>query len=174
MGFFNALKDILGGGKCPICGTPGARKVGTEIRCFNPTCQYFNPSLAAGEAPPQQPQASRQDGVPLHPASPPLPQARSPFNTRISRDKTRPSRLTRSRFTAKRTTLSPKWRPRESRSRCHAIAFRILMRWSAGCRRGSRPDRIGHPRERQVLNYHKKYKTTSPLYEKIREKYPNW
>jgi hypothetical protein len=30
------------------------------------------------------------------------------------------------------------------------------------------------PRERQVLNYHKKYGTTSPLYEKIRAKYPNW
>lgn len=30
------------------------------------------------------------------------------------------------------------------------------------------------PRERQVLNYHKKYKSTSPLYEKIRAKYPNW
>ncbi len=30
------------------------------------------------------------------------------------------------------------------------------------------------PRERQVLGYHKKYKTTSPLYEKIRAKYPNW
>ena len=28
------------------------------------------------------------------------------------------------------------------------------------------------PRERQVLAYHKKYKTTSPLYETIRAKYP--
>lgn len=30
------------------------------------------------------------------------------------------------------------------------------------------------PKERQVLNYHKKYGSTSPLYEKIRAKYPNW
>jgi len=30
------------------------------------------------------------------------------------------------------------------------------------------------PRERQVLGYHKKHHTTSPLYEKIRAKYPNW
>jgi hypothetical protein len=29
-------------------------------------------------------------------------------------------------------------------------------------------------RERQVLNYHKKYGTTSPLYEQIRSKYPDW
>src|SRR5215510_10072910 len=26
----------------------------------------------------------------------------------------------------------------------------------------------------QVLSYHKKYGTTSPLYEKLRAKYPNW
>jgi len=29
-------------------------------------------------------------------------------------------------------------------------------------------------RERQVLSFHKKYKSTSPLYEKIRSKYPDW
>jgi hypothetical protein len=29
-------------------------------------------------------------------------------------------------------------------------------------------------RERQVLGFHKKYKSTSPLYEKIRAKYPEW
>jgi hypothetical protein len=29
-------------------------------------------------------------------------------------------------------------------------------------------------RERQVLIYHKKHGTTSPLYEKVRAKYPNW
>ena len=29
-------------------------------------------------------------------------------------------------------------------------------------------------RERQVLNYHKRRGTSSPLYEKIRAKYPNW
>jgi hypothetical protein len=29
-------------------------------------------------------------------------------------------------------------------------------------------------RERQVLSFHKKYKSTSPLYEKIRAKYPDW
>lgn len=29
-------------------------------------------------------------------------------------------------------------------------------------------------RERQVLAFHKKYKSTSPLYERIRAKYPDW
>ena len=29
-------------------------------------------------------------------------------------------------------------------------------------------------REAQVLGYHKKHGTSSPLYEKIRAKYPNW
>ena len=30
------------------------------------------------------------------------------------------------------------------------------------------------PLERQVLNYHKKHHSTSPRYEGIRAKYPNW
>jgi hypothetical protein len=30
------------------------------------------------------------------------------------------------------------------------------------------------PRERQVLNYHLKRGSTSPLFETIRAKYPNW
>jgi hypothetical protein len=31
-----------------------------------------------------------------------------------------------------------------------------------------------NPKVRQVMGYHKKNGTTSPLYEKIRTKYPNW
>ena len=30
------------------------------------------------------------------------------------------------------------------------------------------------PGEAQVLGYHKKHGTSSPLYEKVRGKYPNW
>lgn len=30
------------------------------------------------------------------------------------------------------------------------------------------------PRERQILNYHKYHRTTSPRFESIRAKYPNW
>jgi hypothetical protein len=29
-------------------------------------------------------------------------------------------------------------------------------------------------RERQVLSYHKRHHSTSPLYERIRAKYPDW
>src|ERR1051326_3326165 len=60
MGFFNALKDILGGEKCPACGTPGARRSGSEIRCLNPVCQYFNPSFAPSTGSPQPPQQASQ------------------------------------------------------------------------------------------------------------------
>ena len=38
----------------------------------------------------------------------------------------------------------------------------------------AREPRGPNARERQVLAYHKKYKTTSPLYESIRAKYPDW
>src|SRR6476619_3816260 len=75
MGFFNALKDILGGEKCPACGTPGARKSGSEIRCLNPVCQYFNPSFAPSASSPQptpqqaQPLQGRPSGWSSAPSS---------------------------------------------------------------------------------------------------------
>ena len=37
---------------------------------------------------------------------------------------------------------------------------------------GARSGPTAH--ERQVLAYHKKYKSSSPLYERIRAKYPDW
>jgi hypothetical protein len=64
MGFFNALKDILGGEKCPACGTPGVRRSGSEIRCLNPVCQYFNPSFAPSASSSQPPQQTQPQGRP--------------------------------------------------------------------------------------------------------------
>jgi len=42
------------------------------------------------------------------------------------------------------------------------------------------PKRVEHgqnwpsPRERQILNYHKKHGSTSARFEEVRRKYPNW
>jgi hypothetical protein len=42
--------------------------------------------------------------------------------------------------------------------------------------KAAEPDARSSPtaRERQVLSFHLRYKSTSPLYEKIRAKYPDW
>jgi hypothetical protein len=200
MGFFNALKNIIGGERCPACGTPGARKVGNEIRCFNPTCQYFNPSLGSS-ATPQPPQPSQpsqppqgkpsdwsaapsqspqgkpsgwSSGGPVgQSAPPPAGSVAIQYRNFQGQDKT---------FYADAGSLR--------RDKNHIIAAVAPKRAQITLSRdriqnlseveSKMPQRVAPgqtwptPRERQVLNYHKRHGSTSPLYEKIRAKYPNW
>jgi hypothetical protein len=182
MGFFNALKDILGGGKCPACGTPGVRKVGTEIRCFNPMCQYFNPSLAPGEAPPQppavpQPPQGKPAGWSSAPSQPsgPAPAGAVAIQYKNFQGQNKTFQADAQSLHREKNHIVAKVAPKGkqitlSRDRIQnldEVERRMPQRVATGQNWPS-------PRERQVLNYHKKYKTTSPLYEKIREKYPNW
>jgi hypothetical protein len=197
MGFFNALKDILGGEKCPACGTPGARRSGSEIRCLNPVCQYFNPSFApsAGspqppQQPPQQtqpPQQGRPSGWSSSPSS--MPSASSSqsgsgsgpagsvaiqYRNFQGQDKT--FYAEKSSVHRKQNHILAKVAPKGqliSLSRDRIQNLREVE--------GQMPLQRVEPgqdwpskRERQVLGYHSKNHTTSPLYEKIRAKYPKW
>jgi hypothetical protein len=186
MGFLKSLKDILSGENCPACGTPGARRSGSEIRCLNPVCQYFNPSFAPTAAPPQPPQQTQppQQGRPSdwssNPASTPAGSTPAPagsvtiqYRNFQGQDKT---------FYAERNSLH--------RNKNHIVAKVAPKGQQITLSRDriqnlqeverQMPQRVEpgqewpNKRERQVLNYHKKYKSTSPLYEKIRAKYPNW
>ena len=201
MGFFNALKNILGGEKCPACGTPGARKVGNEIRCLNPVCQYFNPSMDSSEAaprPPQPPQPSQTQppqgkpsgwsSAPAQPSQgrpsgwssgggqsspPPAGSVAIQYRNFQGQDKTfyadaRSLHREKNHIVA---TVAPKGRQitlsRDRIQNLQEVESQMPQRIASG-------QNWPTPRERQVLNYHKKHRTTSPLYEKIRAKYPNW
>ena len=191
MGFFNALKDILGGEKCPACGTPGARRSGSEIRCLNPVCQYFNPSFAPGAAspqPPQQtpPQQGRPSGWSSAPGSTPSAGSSSSgsgpapagsvtiqYRNFQGQNKTfyaDPRSLHREKNHI-RATVAPKSQKislsRDRIQNLQEVERQMPQRVEAG-------QEWPNKKERQVLSYHKKHGTTSPLYEKIRAKYPNW
>ena len=192
MGFFNALKDILGGEKCPACGTPGVRRSGSEIRCLNPVCQYFNPSFApsSGPQPPQQnppqPQQGRPSGWSSTPSSLPsasgfsqlgsAPAASVTIQYRNFQGQNKTFYAERSSLHREKNHIMAKVAPKGvqislSRDRIQNLSEvesqipvpRVLpgQDWPS-------------KRERQVLGYHSKNKTTSPLYEKIRAKYPKW
>ena len=174
MGFIKSLIDALSGGmKCPACGTRGAKKVGDTIRCLNPVCQFFNPQ-ATSEA--RAARAGVRDAGPK--------QIRAPYapSGDILSIRYRNFRGEPKTFTADRSSLT--------RRHNHIVA-RVAPRWRQLSLSRDRienlneidphlpeRDRSESPqptaRERQVLGYHKKYGTTSPLYEKIRAKYPNW
>ena len=190
MGFFNALKNILGGEKCPACGTPGARISGSEIRCLNPVCQYFNPSFAPSASsppPPQQtpPQQGRPSGWSSAPGatlsvsgfsqsgSGPAGSVTIQYRNFQGQDRTfhaearslhREKNHIRARVapTGQQISLS-----RDRIQNLQEVEQQMPQRVETG-------QEWPNKKERQVLSYHKKYGTTSPLYEKIRAKYPKW
>lgn len=168
MGLFDFL---FGKSKCPQCGTKGARTSEGRTRCPNPSCQYFDGTLgrsgvlrAAGLRKPR-----RSDFFP-----------ESPLEIRYrnfqGQEKT---------FTAEKRWLL--------RRRNHIIArvaptgetialsrdrIQNLSEVEEALSETTPPAPIRPTgptgRERQVLSYHMKHKSTSPLYEKIRAKYPDW
>ena len=173
MGFLNSLMNLFGE-KCPACGTPGAKKVDNRVFCLNPLCQNFDPARGQGQSPPQQPVA---------PAIPSTPQG---FSSRPSsgtvaiwyrnyKGESRTFTADAASLQRKRNHITAKVAPKGrvialSRDRIqnlHEIDPLLPAR-----DRSDAPQPTG--RERQVLAYHKKYGTTSPLHEKIKAKYPGW
>lgn len=203
MGFFNALKDILGGEKCPACGTPGVRRSGSEIRCLNPVCQYFNPSFAPSAGSPQPPQPPQESQ-----AQPPQGKPSGWSTAPAQPTQGKPSGWSSSSGAgqsgpAPAGSVTIQYRNFQGQNKTFYADGRSLHRDKNHIKatvapksqqislsrdriqnlqevEGQMPQRVESgqdwpsARERQVLNYHKKYKTTSPLYEKIRAKYPNW
>src|SRR5947209_16722436 len=113
MGFLKSLINLVGGEKCPVCGTPGAQKSGDQIRCLNPLCQNF---IGATSKPPSAPPQSSQP----QPGTPAQQQPGGSFSHSFGRsgagtvsiqyknfqDRIRPSRQMQDRCNAKASTLS--------------------------------------------------------------------
>lgn len=168
MGLLDFLINIFGGGRtieCRNCGTPGARQTrdGT-IHCKNQTCPNFDPSFALGRR--IAPVPTRGDFQPEHPVS-----IRYVNFAGQGRD-----------FSAEQGSLV--------RKKNHIVAEVAPTGRKITLSRdriqnlseveGHMPKRVEPgqdwptPRERQILGYHKKNGTTSPRYEQVRAKYPNW
>ena len=168
MGLLDFLINLFGGGQrvdCPNCGTPGARKMRDDkVQCKNQKCPNFDASYALGRH--IAPVPSEGDFRPEHPVS-----IRYVNFVGQSRD-----------FSAERDSLI--------RKKNHIVAEVAPTGRKIALSRdriqnlseveGSMPKRVQPgqnwptPRERQILGYHKKNGTTSPRYEQVRAKYPNW
>lgn len=172
MGLLDFLMTLLSGNKrteCPNCGSSGAQKTDDGIvHCKNPYCTYFDASLG-------------RSGT--------LRQAGSTLPTRGDFRPARPVSIRYVNFVGQNRDFSAE---RESlvRKRNHIVA-RVAP---TGQKIALSRDRIQNlsevethlpskvepgqdwPRGRdlQILNYHKKHGTSSPRYEQLRAKYPNW
>ena len=163
MGFL----DFLTGGKkisCPTCGASGARKSGDTVRCPNASCSYYDPRLAGfgplidipttGDFRPARPLSIKYrnfQGV-----------ARDFTVDADSMERRKNHLVARAAPTGRRITLF------RDRIQNLTEVESALPRISGSA--------IPEPtaRERRVLSYHKHHGTSSPLYEEIKAKYPNW
>ncbi len=177
MGFLDFLTGKV---ECPNCGTKGARKSGDSIRCPNRYCSNFDPTLEV-QAPSPSPltpspadePSSNQDEPTMEgnftPARPVtirylnFRHQQKSFGADASTAKLRSNHLfVQVAPTGRRICLS--------RDRVQNLA-EVEAACGDRVRAGS-----GGPtsQETRVLNFHAKRGTTSPLYEKLRAKYPNW
>src|SRR5262249_318476 len=167
--FMGFLDFLFARNKCPRCGTKGARRSQGQTRCANPSCRNFDIALRvargrlgdAGAVAPGRGDFSPESALTIH------------YRNFRGEEKT---------FAAERGTLRKR--------RNHIIAHVAPTGESIALSR----DRIQNlqeveqalpvitelpqpgptARERQVLSFHKKHNSTSPLYEEIRAKYPDW
>ncbi len=177
MGF---LDFLTGGQNCPKCGTPGAKKDGGRYRCLNPTCEYFEASFMqgffGGSGNAVTPEAnSPQNKAGSGWGSAPTSAGAMVIHYRNFRGQQLTFNADPSSVVQKKNHISIKALPTGQRVSLSRSRIQNLADLEAVV-----PPRVAPgqewptARERQVLSYHKKYGTTSPLYEKIRAKYPNW
>jgi hypothetical protein len=172
MGLFDALMSLFSRGEkieCPHCGTADARKTSDQIiHCKNMSCSNFDSGLAFGGRLRRRYTAvpTRGDFVPEHPVSIRyvnfVGQDRDFSAERDSLLRKKNHIVAQVAPTGRKITLS-----RDRIKNLGEVESHMPKRvepgqsWPTG-------------RERQILNYHKNHGTTSPRYEQVRAKYPNW
>lgn len=150
------LDSLFGKTKCPQCGTKGARVSGGRTRCPNPSCRHFDGTLGRVHR--------RSDYSPATPLY-------IRYRNFQGEEKT---------FTADQESLR--------RTRNHIVArvaptgenislsrdrIQNLSEVDEAVPRVSDDRLRPTARERRVLTFHRNHKSTSPLYEQIRAKYPD-
>jgi len=170
MGFLRSLfGGLLGKEKCRICGTPGARVSGSQTRCLNPQCPNFDPALGGRAPRPLQPQAPpswRRGQAPQRPLT---------IRYRNFQGQEKMFSADADSLRRRRNHVSVLVAPSGQRITLSRDRILNLQEVESSLPARLAPDQPYPSRiERQVLGYHKRNNTTSPLYEKIRAKYPNW
>jgi hypothetical protein len=168
MGFLDAL---FGKTKCPQCGTKGARTKGGKTRCPNPLCQNFDGTLgrsgvlrAAGLRKPR-----RSDFVPANALY---------IRYRNFQGQEKTFKGDREWIVRRRNHIIVRVAPTGETISLSRDRIQNLSEVEEALSETAAPEQLErtgpNARERQVLSYHLRYKSTSPLYEKIRAKYPGW
>jgi len=159
MGFLDAL---LGRTRCPDCGSKGARKSEGRIRCPNPSCQFFDATL-------RRPRGRSRIGGIYSPQTPLV------IRYRNFQDREKSFTADRETIRRKRNHIIARVAPMGENISLSRERIQNLQEVEQALPEPVESARAGPTaRERQVLAFHKKHSSTSPLYEQIRAKYPDW
>ena len=161
MGLFDFFKKTV---VCSLCRTDGAEKTFTVVRCRNPQCPRFDnklpPAISIPARKPLAPPSGTFDAGP----------GKAILHYRNFQGLDRDYTVDKRSVHKINNHISVRAEPTGER-----IAFdrRFIANMSEV--ETWVEEKLPEPnaRERQVLGYHKKYGTTSPLYEEIRKKYPD-
>jgi hypothetical protein len=159
MGLFDKL---FSKSKCPMCGSQGARVSNGRVRCPNPGCSFYDAALAAPK--------SRSWGQANFSLAQPLS-----IRYRNHRGEERIFTADRQSIARKRNHIVARVTPTGRKIALSRDRIQNLSEVEQAVPQIASQARTGpSARERQVLSYHKKHRSTSPLYERIRAKYPDW
>jgi hypothetical protein len=183
MGFFDSLLGaVKGDRKCPLCGAPGGQAgSGGTFRCPNPICLNFDPTLTGGQAVAPMGQ-SAPPPISSSSAPPPAAAPAGPRPAGTIEITYRNHANVEKRFVADLASLHRTKGHIRAQVAPKGIVITLARKRITNLDEVEQhmPARVAPnqawptPKERQVLGYHAKHHTTSPLYEKIRAKYPNW
>jgi len=182
------LDWLTGKIECPRCGTGGALEINGAIHCPNPTCAYFSKTMGKGAAalatssvtfpqPGEVPAGSvairyvdfRGKARTFVAEAASARRVKNHISVKVGND-TRRKVTVRDPQTGEPRTIFKEARIVLSRDR-----IKNLPEVESAIPQRVQPGQAWPtPRERQVLNYHKKHQSTSPLNDQIRAKYPNW
>jgi hypothetical protein len=155
--------------QCPSCGTADARKTADGIiHCKNARCPYFDIGLTAAGGLQRRLTTvpTRGNFRPEHPVS-----IRYINYVGQSRDFSAES----GSIVRKNNHLVAHVAPTGKKISLSRDRIQNLAEVEAAMSQQVAPGQPWPtPRERQILGYHKKHRTTSPRYEQIRAKYPKW
>ncbi|MGH7744885.1 MAG: hypothetical protein ACREQ5_08765 [Candidatus Dormibacteria bacterium] len=158
------------GVKCPKCGTWGARKSLWKVKCVNPACAKYDSEYAEGY---------KQSRISGKTASEVFPRLKGKADSNDY-----PLQIRYRNFRGNEIIYSAD--PRTAYQKSEFVVVRLAP---TGKRVSFRLDKIqnrsdvesvlsDNPQpdgnERRILHYHLRRGTSSPVFEKLREKYPNY
>jgi hypothetical protein len=163
------LDFLFGKTKCPQCGTNGAHTSDGQIHCPNPSCQYFDGTLRGRRG------RFRMVGVRAPRRSDYSPEKPLAIRYRNFQGQHKTFTADRGSLVRRRNHIVARVAPTGEQIALSRDRIQNLSEVEQALPQAAEPLQPRPTKsERQVLAFHQKHKSTSPLYEKIRAKYPDW